>query len=448
MVYGRGVPAIIDLPGKGKMNVYQELKDRGFVYQETDAATIEKLLTTGSVTFYVGFDPTGSSLHVGHLLPIMAMRLLQRYGHKPIALVGGATAQIGDPSGRITVRPILTKEEVAANAEALKCQLSRFINFHDGNAHFVNNADWLCQINYIDFLREIGSKFSVSKMIAQDSVKSRLGDGLTFLEFNYSILQAYDFVVLNERLGCQMQFGGQDQWGNMVAGTELARKMGREGVEALTFPLLLDGSGKKFGKTAGGHNIWLDVNRTSVFDYYQFWRNCEDSQLEKLLCYFTALPVDEIRRLAAPEQTAAALNRAKEILAYEATMLAHGEEEAAKAFLAAGGKFGFADPENRIATSSAVSRIDVATAAKAALPSVTLPAADFSGEGCWICKLMVTAGLCGSTGEARRLIQGGGAYCNERRIADVSWNVTADVFENGEILLKAGKKNMKRIIME
>ncbi len=429
-------------------SVYRELQDRGFVYQETDAGSIEKLLNTGSVTFYVGFDPTGSSLHVGHLLPIMAMRLLQRAGHVPIALVGGATAQIGDPSGRVSARPILTKEEVAANARALKAQLARFISLDSGQAHFVDNADWLCRINYLDFLREIGSRFSVNKMLAQDSVKSRLEDGLTFLEFNYSILQAYDFVVLNRDYGCQMQFGGQDQWGNMVAGVELARKMGREGVECLTFPLLLDSAGKKFGKTAGGHNVWLDVNRTPVFEYYQFWRNCDDAALAKLLCYFTALPVEEIRRLTDGNKDARELNRAKEILAYEATALAHGEAAAREAFLTAGGKFGFADPEGTIATSSAVAAIDVKTAREEALPTVELPAADFAGEGMWIAKLMVAAGLCPSTSEARRLIQGGGAYLNDQRVADVALNVKAGDFSGGELLLKAGKKQIKRVKLQ
>lgn len=255
------------------MNIFQELKARGFCYQQTDEEAIEKLLSTERVKFYVGFDPTGNSLHVGHLLPVMAMRLMQKAGHIPIVLVGGATARIGDPSGKKTARPMMTLETIAENVACLQKQLSRFIRTENGEAHFVNNADWLCKIGYIDMLREVGTIFSVNRMMAQESVKSRLEDGLTFLEFNYSILQAYDFMVLNRDFGCKLEMGGQDQWGNMVAGTELIRrKLGRE-VHCMTIPLLMDSNGEKFGKTAGGNNVWLDVNRTSVFDYYQFWRN-------------------------------------------------------------------------------------------------------------------------------------------------------------------------------
>ncbi len=427
------------------MSIYDELRDRGFIYQETAPETIARKLATEKISFYVGFDPTGSSLHVGHLLPIMAMRLLQKAGHTPIVLVGGATAQIGDPSGRISARPVLTKEEVACNAECLKKQLSRFIAVDAGAAHFVNNLDWFQSIQYIDFLREIGYRFSVNRMLAQESVKQRLENGLSFLEFNYSIMQAYDFYILNRDLNCQMEFGGQDQWGNMVAGVELVRKMTQQEVFAMTFPLLLDGNGNKFGKTAGGANVWLDVDRTSVFDYYQFWRNCEDSQLAKLLGYFTTLPVDEIKRLSALE--APAINRAKEILAYEATCLAHGEAEARRAYLAAGGKFGFADPEHRIATSSRLAEINEQAAATAELPTVTLPAASFDGDGFWVVKLLMESGLAKTNSDARRLIQGGGAYLNDQRIGDLQLMVKAVDFRDGALLLKAGKKNLKRILL-
>jgi tyrosyl-tRNA synthetase len=428
------------------MSIYKELKNRGFIYQETDADKTKKLLENEKVTFYVGFDPTGNSLHVGHLLPIMAMRLLQKAGHIPIVLVGGATAQIGDPSGKQTARPILTKEEVAANAEALRKQLARFISVEAGEAHFVNNLDWLKELNYIDFLRIIGTKFSINRMLAQESVKARLEEGLTFLEFNYSILQAYDFYILNRDLNCRMQFGGQDQWGNMVAGVDLTRRMNSNEVFCTTFPLLLDSNGQKFGKTAGGNNVWLDTGRTTVFDYYQFWRNCEDNQVRQLLCFFTSLPVNEIDELSSLE--APAINRAKEILAYEATKLAHGETEARKAYLTAGSKFGFADKENKIKTSSGIAAIKTeADNSFADLPTVELPESDFAGDGMWVVKLFTAAGLCQSNGEARRLLTGGGGYINDERINSVDINIKSDAFKNGFIILKAGKKNIKKITL-
>lgn len=425
------------------MSIYNELKARGFCYQETDAAAIEKLLTTEKIRFYVGFDPTGSSLHVGHLLPVMAMRLLQRAGHTPIVLVGGATGQIGDPSGKQTARPILTKEEVAANVEALKTQLARFISVEDGKAIFVNNLDWFKDIKYIDFLREIGYLFSVNRMLGQDSVKSRLEDGLSFLEFNYSILQAYDFYVLNRDLNCKMEFGGQDQWGNMVAGTELVRRKSGNEVQCLTIPLLLDSNGMKFGKTAGGNNVWLDVNRTSVFDYYQFWRNSEDAVVRKLLFYFSSLPVEEIERLTAADGN---INRAKEILAYEATLLAHGEDAAREAFLAAGAKFGFADPDKKVATSSKVMTIDQ-TEAVAELPRAELAATLFDGEGLPLPRLLVECGICKSTSDGRRLVQGGGVSLDEEKVTDVNFKVTRELFRDGKLVVRSGKKNFRQIVL-
>lgn len=428
------------------MSIYNELKARGFVYQETDAENISKTLDSERMAFYIGFDPTGSSLHVGHLLPIMAMRLLQKAGHIPIVLVGGATAQIGDPSGKQSARPILTKDEIAANAECIRKQLAHYISVEEGNAHFVNNIDWFKDMLYIDFLRDIGSKFSVNRMLAQDSVKMRLETGLSFLEFNYSILQAYDFYILNRDYNCKMQFGGQDQWGNIVAGTELVRKMAQKEVFAMTFPLLTDSQGNKFGKTAGGTNVWLDTARTSVFDYYQFWRNCEDSDVQKLLSFFTTLPVAEIIELSKLE--APAINRAKEILAFEATRLAHGEAEAVKAYVAAGSKFGFADPECKIATSSAITAVKPdSQAGFDDLPTYELPKSEVDGEGLWIVKLLTDAGLSKSNGESRRLIQGGGAYLNDQRISDFEMKVKSDVFANGPIILKAGKKNIKKIVL-
>ena len=426
------------------MNAYNELKERGFIYQETDADAIARLLDQEKIAFYVGFDPTGSSLHVGHLLPIMAMRLLQKFGHKPIVLVGGATGQIGDPSGKLTARPILTKEEVAHNVECLRGQLARFISVDD--ALFVNNADWFENVKYLDFLREIGNKFSVNKMLTQESVRMRLENGLSFLEFNYSILQAYDFYVLNRDHDCRMQFGGQDQWGNMVSGVELVRRMSRNEVYCMTFPLLLDSNGMKFGKTAGGNNVWLDVSRTPVFDYYQFWRNCDDAQLGKLLAYFTTLPMEEVTRLAALSD--GGINRAKEILAFEATKLAHGEEAARAAYLAAGGKFGFADPAGKIATASSIAQIDIGKAGVSDVPAVELASERFAGEGLRITNLFAEVGLTRTVSEARRLVEGGGAYCNDERVGDFNRMITAADFRDGALLLRAGKKNMRKVVLK
>ncbi|MEI3003320.1 MAG: tyrosine--tRNA ligase [Victivallales bacterium] len=417
---------------------FEDLKVRGFIYQNTSEDAIKKLLSEEKVYYYVGFDPTGDSLHVGHLLPVMAMRRLQQAGHVPIVMVGGATGQIGDPSGKSEARVILSKEVVAHNAECIRKQLSRFIS--EDNAIFVNNAEWFNNMLYLDFLRDIGSKFSVNKMLTAESVKMRLETGLSFLEFNYMILQAYDFYMLNKKFGCKLEMGGQDQWGNIVAGTELVRRLSQQEVHGITMPLLINSStGQKFGKSVGGA-VWLDKNKTSVFDYYQFWRNTDDADVQKLMLYFTALPVDEIRNICS-----ASINRAKEILAFEATALAHSGEEAAKAYLAAGAKFGFSDKENKIPTSSAIAKINTDEAVIDDLPTyeLTLPA-----EGIWFPKLMAEAGLCKSNGEARRLIQGGGAYLNDQRISDPDFTAKAADFPNGSAIVKAGKKNIKRIVLK
>lgn len=417
---------------------FEDLKVRGFIYQNTSEDAIKKLLSEEKVYYYVEFDPTGDSLHVGHLLPVMAMRRLQQAGHVPIVMVGGATGQIGDPSGKSEARVILSKEVVAHNAECIRKQLSRFIS--EDNAIFVNNAEWFNNMLYLDFLRDIGSKFSVNKMLTAESVKMRLETGLSFLEFNYMILQAYDFYMLNKKFGCKLEMGGQDQWGNIVAGTELVRRLSQQEVHGITMPLLINSStGQKFGKSVGGA-VWLDKNKTSVFDYYQFWRNTDDADVQKLMLYFTALPVDEIRNICS-----ASINRAKEILAFEATALAHSGEEAAKAYLAAGAKFGFSDKENKIPTSSAIAKINTDEAVIDDLPTyeLTLPA-----EGIWFPKLMAEAGLCKSNGEARRLIQGGGAYLNDQRISDPDFTAKAADFPNGSAIVKAGKKNIKRIVLK
>ncbi len=416
---------------------FEDLRARGFIYQNTSEEAIQKLLSEGPVYYYAGFDPTGDSLHVGHLLPVMAMRRLQQAGHKPIALVGGATGQIGDPSGKSEARVILSKETVARNAESIRAQLSRFLSEKD--TVFVNNADWFNDMLYLDFLRDIGSKFSINKMLSAESVKLRLETGLSFLEFNYMILQAYDYYMLNRKYNCKLQIGGQDQWGNITAGTELVRRLAQQEVQGFTMPLLMNSStGQKFGKSVGGA-VWLDKNKTPVFDYYQFWRNSDDADVRKLMLFFTVLPIDEIDSLCLNS-----INRAKEVLAYEATALAHSHEDAARAFLAAGAKFGFADRENKLHTSSRIAGVNVEEAVLDDLPtcSVTMPE-----EGLWFPKLLVDAGLCKSNGEARRLIQGGGAYLNDQRVSDVDLTVKRSDFPGGSAILKAGKKNIKRILL-
>lgn len=418
-------------------NLLEDLKARGFVYQSTDEKALAKALSEGPITYYVGFDPTGDSLHVGHLLPVMAMRWLQKAGHRPIALVGGATGLVGDPSGKQEARPILTKEKVAQNCAAIGEQLKRFLPYD--NVVMANNLDWLGEMKYLDFLRDIGSKFSVNKMLTAESVKLRMETGITFMEFSYMLLQSYDYYILNRDYGCTLELGGQDQWGNIAAGIDLVRRLSQKEVHGFTMPLLLNSQGKKFGKSVGGA-VWLDKNKTSVFDYYQFWRNVDDADVRKLMGYFTALPLDEIQTLCN-----ASINRAKEVLAFEATSLAHGHDEAAKAYLAACTKFGFADKDGTIPTSSRIREIKPDTsAALDDLPTyrLTLPA-----EGIWIVKLLADSGLCKSNGDARRLIQGGGAYLGDKRVESADCTVTAADFKDGAVILKAGKKNLKRIVL-
>ena len=429
-------------------NIFQELRERGFIYQMTDEQSVEKKLNSEKVVFYCGFDPTGSSLHVGHLLPVMAMRMLQKAGHVPTVLIGGATGAIGDPSGRSTARNMISMEEVAHNVECLRTQLSRFITLENGEANFVNNYDWFGNIKLLDFLRDIGSRFSVNRMLAQKSVESRLENGLSFLEFSYSLLQGYDFYHLNKEYNCTLEIGGQDQWGNMVAGTELIRRMYEEEkeVHVLTIPLLLNpATGQKFGKSAGGTSVWLDTTRTSVFEYYQFWRNCDDAMLGDLLKKFAIeLPVAECIALAECEN----INRAKEILAYEATKLAHGADEARKAYLAAGSKFGFADPENKIKTTSEIAAVDISKAEDTSIPTVEISAGMFDGDGLWICKLLQEAGLVKSTSDGRRLVQGGAVAVDDVKITDVSATLKKSELTKNEFIIKAGKKNFRKIIIK
>lgn len=427
-------------------NAWDILAERGFLYQSTDADAMRRLLGEGPQTFYVGFDPTGSSLHIGHLLPIMAMRWLQKCGHTPLALVGGGTAMIGDPSGKMEARPIMTVETIDHNVACLQGQLARFLDFGEGvgKAKMVNNGDWLRDLKFLDVLRDIGSLFSVNRMLTAESVKMRLQTSLSFLEFSYPLLQSFDFNHLNKVYGCRFEFGGQDQWGNIVAGVELVRRLQQKEVFGATFPLLLKSDGTKFGKTAGGA-VWLDANRTSPFEYYQFWRNVDDGDVKKLLAYFTALPMDEVRRLGSLPSPQ--INRAKEILAYEATALAHGPGQAAQAYLAACTQFGFADPDGAIETSSEVAKI-TPRQAHDAIPSLEIPRAEMAA-GMGLLTLLVKAGFCSSNGDARRLVQGGGCYLGDERLQDPRAILTGKDFpESGEILLRAGKKSRKRIVLK
>ena len=423
-------------------NAFDILEERGFLYQLTDPDALRRVLGDSRVTFYVGFDPTADSLHVGHLLPVMAMRWLQQCGHRPIAIVGGGTAMVGDPSGKTEARPILSPEEIEANAACIKEQLGRFLDFSEGNALLINNADWLAELNYIEFLRDIGRHFSLNRMLAAESVRQRLESGISFLEFNYVLLQSYDFYILRRDHNCTLQVGGQDQWGNIVAGVDLTRRMLGEEVYGATVPLLLKSDGEKFGKTAAGA-VWLDRERTTPYGYYQFWRNVEDAEVARLLAFFSPLPMDEVKRLGALR--APEVNRAKEILAFEATRLAHGPEEAATAYLTATSEFGEADPTGKIPTSSAI--VDIRRGhADSELPTHTVTQEDLDA-GIWVVKLLSDSGLCKSNGEARRLIRGGGAYLNDNRITDDSLSIAAADVEDGRILLRAGKKNLRQVVV-
>ncbi|MGL4854086.1 MAG: tyrosine--tRNA ligase [Lentisphaeria bacterium] len=424
------------------MNGFDVLKERGFIYQLTDEEMLPKALNGEGVTFYVGFDPTADSLHIGHLLPVMAMRHLQLCGHKPLALVGGGTGLIGDPSGKTEARKLLTKDDVAHNVAGLRNQLARFLDFTEGTgAEIVNNADWLTNINYIDFLREVGRYFSINRMMSAESVKIRLEAGLTFTEFSYSLMQAYDFYYLNETKNCSFQLGGQDQWGNIVAGTELCRRKGGKQTFGATFPLLMNSQGQKFGKSVAGA-IWLDENKLPIFDYYQFWRNADDADVKKLLGFFTMLPMPEINEL----MECGNINRVKEILAFEATMLAHGKEKATKAYLAACNQFGFADPDKLVKTSSEIIHISASDIASS-LPTFEVDAAELE-QGIWVIKLFTQCGLCKSNAESRRNLTGNALSINDIKVTDEQYHVSQKDLIDGAILLKQGKKNIKRIIIK
>lgn len=410
------------MEGKEKKTVFEVFKERGFIEQVTDEERISELLE-GTVTCYIGFDPTASSFHVGNLVPIMALSHMQRFGHRPIALIGGGTGLVGDPSGKDEMRQILTYEEIQRNAEAQKKQFSRFLDFSEGKALLLNNADWLTKLNYIDFLREIGVHFSVNRMLATESIKIRLESGLSFIEFNYQLLQAYDFWYLFKHYQCLIQMGGSDQWGNIVAGIDLIRRLEGKQAYGITFPLIKTADGRKMGKTEKGA-IWLDPNRTSPYEYYQFWINTDDRDVERFLSLFTFLPMEEVREYG--KLKGAEIRKAKEVLAFEATKIVHGEEEAEKARDA-----------SRVLFSEMEARED-------AIPTTFIEVRKIK-EGIPIFKLFEMAGLSKSSSEARRLILQGGGYLNKKRIEQFDQMITLNNFdERGEILLRAGKKKFHR----
>ncbi len=399
------------------MGIYEELKARGLIAQVTDEEEIRELINKGGARFYIGFDPTADSLHCGHFMALCLMKRLQMAGNKPVVLVGGGTGYIGDPSGRSDMRSMLTPETIEHNCECFKKQMERFIEFGEDKAILVNNADWLLELKYVDLLREVGACFSVNNMLRAECYKQRMEKGLSFLEFNYMIMQSYDFYHLSEKYGCNMQFGGDDQWSNMLGGTELIRKKTGKDAYAMTITLLLNSEGKKMGKTQSGA-VWLDPEKTSPFDFYQYWRNVGDADVLKCIRMLTFLPLEEIEKMDAWEGSQ--LNRAKEILAYELTCLVHGKEEAEKAQEAARALFG-------------------GSGLSANMPTHTLSPEDFADGGINIMDLLVKTGLCPSKGEARRLVQQGGVSAKDEKVTDIAKTFAAEEFD-GEFILKKGKK--------
>ena len=439
-------------------NVLDIFQERGFIEKTTDDEGIRELLEKPTAC-YIGFDPTAPSLHAGSLEPIMSLVHMQRCGHRPIVLVGGGTGLVGDPSGKTELRRVMSQEETEANAEALKKQLSHYLDFGEGKALMVNNVDWLGDLRYIEFLRDIGRHFSVNRMLTAESYRMRLETGLSFVEFNYMLLQAYDFYVLARDWDCEIQMGGQDQWGNIVAGADLTRRMMGKQVYGMTFPLITASGGEKFGKSAG-NAVWLDGKKTSPYDFYQYWRNADDRDVETYLGLFTLLPMEEVKRL--PKEN---VNRAKEILAFEATRLTHGKEEAVKAYTTSVNQFRMSDPETKILTSSEIKKVDEHVAGQyvaghiinppgetplavdTSIPTVRLRLSDLR-DGFWVVKLFVEAGLCKSNGEARRLIQQGGAYLNDAQVDDDGREITEKDLVDRAVVLRAGKKRYKRVVFE
>ena len=406
------------------MKVYDELVARGLIAQVTNEEEIREMIDNGKATFYIGFDPTADSLHVGHFMALCLMKRLQMAGNKPIALIGGGTAMIGDPSGRTDMRSMMTKETIQHNCDCFKKQMERFIEFGEDKAKMVNNADWLLDLNYVDVLREVGACFSVNNMLRAECYKQRMEKGLSFLEFNYMIMQSYDFYYLYQHYGCNMQFGGNDQWSNMLGGTELIRRKLQKDAHAMTITLLLNSEGKKMGKTAKGA-VWLDPNKTSPFEFYQYWRNVEDSDVLKCIRMLTFLPLEQINEMDSWKD--AQLNTAKEILAFELTKLVHGEEEAVKAQASAKALFvGGGDDAN--------------------MPTTEITADKLSDGKIGILNLMVACKLAGSNGEARRLVQQGGVFVNDEKVPDHTFAVTGDMLKDG-VKIRKGKKIFHKAIL-
>lgn len=404
------------------MQVYEELVARGLIAQVTNEEEIRDMVNNGKATFYIGFDPTADSLHVGHFMALCLMKRLQMAGNKPIALVGGGTAMIGDPSGRTDLRQMMTPETIQHNVDCFKKQMSRFIDFSEDKAILVNNADWLMDLNYIEVLRDVGAHFSVNRMLAAECYKQRMEKGLSFLEFNYMIMQSYDFYKLFQDYGCNMQFGGDDQWSNMLGGTELIRRKLGKDAHAMTITLLLNSEGKKMGKTAKGA-VWLDPEKTSPFEFYQYWRNVDDSDVLKCIRMLTFLPLEEIDKMESWE--GAKLNEAKEILAYELTKLVHGEEEAARAQESARALFSSGNA--------------------AEMPTVELTSEDLTDDAIGILNLLAKSGMVPSNSEARRAVQQGGVAIDGEKITDVHATVSADRLSGDGLVLKKGKKNFRRM---
>ena len=405
------------------MQIYEELVARGLIAQVTNEEEIREMVNNGKAVFYIGFDPTADSLHVGHFMALCLMKRLQMAGNKPIALIGGGTAHIGDPSGRTDMRSMMTKETIDHNCECFKKQMSRFIDFGEGKAMMVNNADWLLNLNYVELLREVGACFSVNRMLTAECYKQRMERGLSFLEFNYMIMQSYDFLELYRKYGCNMQFGGDDQWSNMLGGTELIRRKLGKDAHAMTITLLLNSEGKKMGKTQSGA-VWLDPNKTTPFDFYQYWRNVADADVLKCIRMLTFLPLEEID--AMDKWEGSQLNRAKEILAYELTKLVHGEEEAEKAQASARALFSTGDSEN--------------------MPSVALSDEDFAEGKIDILGMLVKAGLVASRGEARRALEQGGVTANGEKVTDTKATFTKEQIGEG-VVLRRGKKAYKKVTL-
>ena len=407
------------------MQIYEELVARGLIAQVTDENEIRELVNNGKATFYIGFDPTADSLHVGHFMALCLMKRLQMAGNKPIALIGGGTAMIGDPSGRTDMRSMMTKETIQHNCDCFKKQMSRFIDFGEGKAQMVNNADWLLNLNYVDFIRDIGACFSVNNMLRAECFKQRMEKGLSFLEFNYMPMQSYDFYYLFQHYGCNMQFGGNDQWSNMLGGTELIRRKLGKDAHAMTITLLLTSEGKKMGKTASGA-VWLDPNKTSPFEFFQYWRNVDDADVIKCIRMLTFLPLEEIDKMAGWEGSQ--LNEAKEILAFELTKLVHGEEEAEKARDASRALFsGAGDTEH--------------------MPTTELTNDDFGGGSIDVLTLLVKCGLAASKGEARRLVQQGGVSVNDEKVTAIETTFGCEQFTGDGLVIKKGKKVFHRAVL-